>query len=220
MRIGLFGGTFNPIHFGHIHVSKEIKHKFELDQLYMIPSAIPPHKKRQGVADARDRLNMTRLAVSSLDGYLVSDVEITRSGPSYTVDTIDYFQNALPENAKIFLILGMDAFLEIDTWKSYKKLFTKLPLIIMSRPGTEHVGFQELSSHIREKISDHYYFQKNCNCFEHQTKQSIYLVKVSPYDISSTDIRKIIRRKQSLKYLVPEKVEQYIKNKGLYLHDI
>jgi nicotinate-nucleotide adenylyltransferase len=220
MRIGLFGGTFNPIHFGHIHASKEIKNKFDMDQIYMIPSAIPPHKKRQGVADAQDRLNMTRLAVSSLDGYLVSDVEITRAGPSYTVDTVNYFQNVLPKNTATFLILGMDAFLEIDTWRSYKELFTKLPLIIMSRPGTEHVGFLELANHIREKISNHYYFEKTRNCFEHRTKQSIYLVNVTPYDISSTDIRKAIRQKQSLKYLIPEKIEQYINSKGLYLHDI
>jgi nicotinate-nucleotide adenylyltransferase len=217
MRIGLFGGTFNPIHTGHIQVSKEIKKSFELDQIYMIPSAIPPHKIGQGIADAQDRLNMTQLAVSNFDGYLVSDVELARSGPSYTIDTIIHFRRVLPKNTRTYLILGMDAFLEIDTWKSYKELFTKLPLIIMSRPGTEQVNFQQLKAYIQDKISDNYQFQQNENRFIHQTKQSIYLVKVTPYDISSTGIRKLIHQKKTLEDLVPEKIKHYIRKKGLYV---
>jgi len=217
MRIGLFGGTFNPIHFGHINVSTEIKKKFELDTIYMIPSAIPPHKRRQEVADAQDRLNMTRLAVSGLDGYIVSDVELTRSGPSYTIDTINYFRKALSEDTKMYLILGMDAFLEIDTWMSYKELFTKLPLIIMSRPGTEYLKHHQLETYIQDKISDNYWFEEEKNCFMHQTKQSIYLVTVTPYDISSTEIRKRIRQQKPLQNIIPEPVEQYIRSEGLYI---
>lgn len=217
MRIGLFGGTFNPIHFGHINVSTEIKKKFELDTIYMIPSAIPPHKRRQEVADAQDRLNMTRLAVSGLEGYLVSDVELTRSGPSYTIDTINYFSKILPENAETYLILGMDAFLEIDTWMSYKELFTKLPLIIMSRPGTDYLKFQQLKKYIQDKISDHYWFEEKTNCFVHHQKRSIYLVKVTPYDISSTEIRKRIHQQKPLQNIIPEPVEQYIRSEGLYI---
>ncbi len=217
MRIGLFGGTFNPIHFGHINVSTEIKKKFELDTIYMIPSAIPPHKRRQEVADAQDRLHMTRLAVSGLDGYLVSDVELTRSGPSYTIDTINYFRKALSEDTKMYLILGMDAFLEIDTWLSYNELFTKLPLIIMSRPGTEYLKHQQLETYIQDKISDNYWFEEEKNCFMHQTKQSIYLVTVTPYDISSTEIRKRIRQQKPLQNVIPEPVEQYIRSEGLYI---
>ena len=163
---------------------------------------------------------MTRLAVSNLDGYLVSDVEITRDGPSYTVDTINHFKKVLPDSATVFLILGMDAFLEIDTWMSYKELFTKLPFIIMSRPGTEHIGLPALADHIRKKISDDYQFQKHQACFVHPTKQALYLVSVTPYEISSTGIRKAVREGQSLKDLVPEPIEQYIRSKGLYLHDI
>ncbi len=217
MRIGLFGGTFNPIHFGHINVSKEIKKQFGLDKIYMIPSAIPPHKRRQEVADAQDRLNMTRLAVSNLDGYLVSDVELNRSGPSYTIDTINHFSKVLPENSKTYLILGMDAFLEIDTWMSYKELFTKLPLIIMSRPGTEYLKFQQLKTYIQDKISDNYWFEEEINCFMHHEKQSIYLVRVAPYDISSTEIRKLIRQQKPLENVIPEQVEQYIRREGLYI---
>lgn len=217
MRVGLFGGTFDPIHLGHIQVATEIKKSFDLDQLYMIPSAIPPHKKRQGVADAQDRLNMTRIAVSNREGFLVSDVELSRSGPSYTIDTIDHFRRVFPKNTPIFLILGMDAFLEIDTWMSYSKLFQRLPLIIMSRPGTEHVSFQQLTTYIQDKISKNYQFQQNKNRFVHQTKQPINLVTVTPYDISSTSIRNLIFQKKPTQDLIPEEIEHYIKKKGLYV---
>ena len=216
MRVGLFGGTFNPVHLGHIQVAKEIKKKHDLDQLYLIPSAIPPHKKKQGIADAQDRLNMIRLAVSNMDGFLVSDVELARSGPSYTIDTINHFRDAFPESTKIYLILGMDAFLEIDTWMSYDKLFQRLPLIIMSRPGTEHITIEQLTTYIQDKLSKDYRFQKNKNRFVHHTNQSINFVTVTPYDISSSKIRKLIVQKKPVLDLIPEKIERYIKEKGLY----
>ena len=216
MRIGLFGGTFNPIHFGHIHVSREIKETFPLDQIIMIPAAIPPHKKQRGIAEARDRLMMTQIAVAHLEGYLVSDIEIMRSGPSYTIDTIAYFKTTLPAEAEPFLILGMDAFLEIDTWMAYTELFDNLPLIVMSRPGTEHIGEPELTAYIQLHISEKYRFDNNRNGFRHPTKQAIHLADVAPYDISSTNVRETIRKRASLKDMVPEQVEQYIRSKGLY----
>jgi len=218
MRIGLFGGTFNPIHIGHIKVSAEIKEAFELDRIYMIPSAIPPHKVSKEIADAKDRLEMTRLAVSGLEGYNVSDIELKRSGPSYTVDTINHFKKTLPADALLYLILGIDAFLEIDTWMSYKELFKMLPFIVMSRPEKSNiVTSEQLESYIYHNVSENYAFQKQENRFVDNRYQPIYVFNVAPYKISSTDIREKIRKNEPVGELVPGKVENYIRDKGLYL---
>jgi len=218
MRIGLFGGTFNPIHIGHIKVSAEVKEAFELDKIYMIPSAIPPHKVSKGIADAKDRLEMTRLAVSKLKGYNVSDIELKRSGPSYTVDTINHFKDILPDDASLYFILGIDAFLEIDTWMSYKELFKMLPFIVMSRPKkSKTVKTKPLESYINHNVSESYAFHRKENRFINNRYQSIYVFNVAPCHISSTDIRKKIRNRIPIGDLVPEKVENYIRGKGLYL---
>ena len=218
MRIGLFGGTFNPIHFGHIKVSTEIKEAFELDRIYMIPSAIPPHKVSKEIADARDRLEMTRLAVSKLEGYNVSDIELKRSGPSYTVDTINHFKKILPADASLYLILGIDAFLEIDTWMSYKELFKTLPFIVMSRPKKNNIVTPEqLESYIYHNVSEGYAFQREENRFIDDRHLPIYVFNVTPCYISSTDIREKIRKRKPIGELVPGKVENYIRDKGLYL---
>lgn len=216
MRIGLFGGTFNPIHFGHIRVAREIKETFALDRIYMIPAAIPPHKAGPEIADARDRLQMTRLAVSDLNGFHVSDVELTRSGPSYTVDTINYFLREFSRETTSFLLLGMDAFLEIDTWRAYTDLFAKVPFIVMSRPGTEQPEPDRLEQYIRNNISKQYRYRAGENCFVHPDRQAIYFVAVTPYNISSTRIREMIRREMPVSGLVPEAIERYIQRKGLY----
>jgi nicotinate-nucleotide adenylyltransferase len=134
MRVGLFGGTFNPIHFGHLRAALEVKEGFGLDQVFLIPAAVPPHKGRTGVAPAEDRLRMIELAVEGDSGLMVSDVEIKRSGPSFTIDTARYFRQSLAEDTDIFLVMGLDAFLEIDTWKSFRDLLALVPVIVLSRP--------------------------------------------------------------------------------------
>ena len=132
-RIGLFGGTFNPIHLGHIQVVREVKAGFGLNKILIIPSALPPHKEPDGVVDAEDRLEMIRLAFSDDPNFVISDVELKRSGPSYTIDTVRHFKSISPENTKFYLIMGLDAFLEIDSWRSYNDLFLLIPFIVMSR---------------------------------------------------------------------------------------
>ena len=134
MRIGLFGGTFNPIHYGHIRAALEVKEGFPLDECHFIPAATPPHKTIAGVADARDRLEMIQRAISGHDGFSVCDVELHRSGPSYSIDTVEYLKKTLPPGAEVFFMLGVDAFLEFDTWRSFKKLLQTIPVIVMARP--------------------------------------------------------------------------------------
>jgi nicotinate-nucleotide adenylyltransferase len=134
MRIGLFGGTFNPVHLGHLRAAVEVRQGFELDEIFLVPAALPPHKIPGDVAASADRLNMLNLALGADSGLKVSDVELNRSGPSYTIDTVQHFKQTLPAESRLFLIMGLDAFLEIDTWKSYRKLLTQIPLIVINRP--------------------------------------------------------------------------------------
>jgi len=220
-RIGIFGGTFNPIHLGHVQVVREVKVDFDLDKILIIPSALPPHKELDGVADAEDRLEMIRLAFSDDPSFMISDVELKRSGPSYTIDTVRHFKSILSENTDLFLIVGLDAFLEIDTWKSYKDLFLLIPFIVMSRTingeNSTKLEWKSLKNYLQSKISKGYTFSLTQSSFVHDKKQPIFVYNVTPVNISSTSIRRNIREGRSIKQLVPEIIEDFIKTKGLYL---
>lgn len=220
-RIGLFGGTFNPIHLGHLRAALEVKQGFKLDQIFLIPAAIPPHKVPGEVVNARDRMEMIHLAVSADGDLAVSDVELKRSGTSYTIDTVDHFKQTLPENTCIYLILGLDAFLEIDTWKSYEQLLEQIPLIVITRPNSisEHrdADRQALENELKSRISKKYSFSESKSCYEQNGKQSIHFFEVTALDISSTKIRELIKRGEPINYLVPQRVAEFIEKKGLYV---
>lgn len=221
-KIGLFGGTFNPIHLGHLTVAREVKEAFDLDKIWLIPAAIPPHKQMKHIVEALDRLEMIRIAIAGDPDFSVSDVELKRSGPSYTIDTVDYFKTILPKETQLFFIVGMDAFLDIEIWKSFRELFQVIPFIVISRPGTSVSGNPEkkektIHDLLVEKISNGYRFESARNVFLHPDKQPVYLLEVSPVEISSTMVRRNRRQGRSIASLVPEKVKNYIESKGLYL---
>ena len=218
---GLFGGTFNPIHRGHLHAADAAGKKFPLDRIYLIPSAIPPHKRVNNLAAAGDRLEMLRLATTLTDSVRVSDVELSRSGPSYTIDTVRYYQARSQNDTQLYLIMGLDAFLEIDTWKSYHDLMAKIPFIILSRPGghdrNKTPDIDVIDNYLTRTLSEPYEFSPLKSCFYHTTHPPVYLIDIHPLDISSTEIRSRIRQGRSIRTLVPEPVNHYIKTKGLYL---
>lgn len=220
MRIGLFGGTFNPIHSGHLKAAREVKKGFGLDQVVFIPSFLPPHKKPDGVAEAVDRMEMIRMTVSDDPDFSISEVELRRLGPSYTIDTVTHYITVMPAGASIFLIVGLDAFLEMDTWKSYPDLFKLIPFIVMSRhiDGGEDfaVMMKTLEPYIREKISDQYRFCASSAGYVHPENKPVFLFCFQPLDVSSTEIRRLVARGKSIRGLVPERVEGYIQTKGLY----
>ncbi|HPA14643.1 MAG TPA: nicotinate-nucleotide adenylyltransferase [Desulfobacterales bacterium] len=221
MRIGLFGGTFNPIHIGHLRAALEVQEGFHLNRFYIIPAAIPPHKTLYGIANPRDRFEMVRLAVSNNPDFIVSDVELKRSGPSYTIDTVRFFESTLTKGTSLNLVLGLDAFLQMETWKSYMDLFLLIPFIVMARPGAAGSESKKklkiIGNYLQSNISEGYKFNPSQNCFVHEKMKPVYVFDVSLLDISSTKIRNLIKQGRSIKFLVPEKVENYIKTKGLYL---
>jgi len=220
MHIGLFGGTFNPIHLGHIRASREVKKAFSLDKIYLIPSALPPHKKQNGIAKAKDRLEMVRLSISTDSSLYISDVELQRSGPSYTIDTALHFKSFFPKNNRLYLILGLDAFLEIDTWKSFRDLFLLASFIVMARPDLTYHGsnskWNRLENYLKSKISRGYRFSAVKSGYVHDAKQTIYRFSTNFLDISSTDIRHRLKNGRPIRSLVSKEVEGYIQTKGLY----
>ena len=220
MRIGLFGGTFNPIHRGHLRAASEVIKIFNLDHIFLIPAALPPHKTPDTVASADDRLEMINLAISGITGITVSDVELQRSGPSYTIDTVNYFKGAYPADTLIYLIIGLDAFLEIDSWKSYLELLELIPMIVMARPHEQQQSTQQgwkiLESYLKSKISADYRFSESQNCFISAGMQPVHICDVKALNISSTKIRQEVKQKQIIENWVPSEVAEYIKYKGLY----
>ncbi len=221
MHIGLFGGTFNPVHIGHLRAALEVKEGFDLDQVILIPAALPPHKMPGEVADAADRLHMLNQALEDSPGLTISDVELKRSGPSYTIDTVQHFKHTLPDQSRIYLIMGMDAFLEIDTWKSYDELLLQIPFIIINRPKSGSAagdpGWKFMENFLASKISADYVFSESQSCYRAQNKQPIYVFEVTSLDISSTRVRNLSNTGRSIDYLVPQKVAEFINSKGLYL---
>ncbi len=219
-KIGIFGGTFNPIHLGHLRSAIELRDGFGLDAVYLIPSASPPHKGTAELAPARDRMEMVRQAIKGHAGLRVSDIELKRQGPSFTIDTVCAFRKHLSEDAWLYLIMGLDAFLEIETWKSYQDLLHIIPLIVINRP--DHQGrlkpsvSNAVSTLLEHSTLQGYECSMDTPCFTHCEKQPIFVYNVTAMEISSTRIREMIRHSQAIDFLVPETVRTYIQAKGLY----
>ncbi len=194
MRIGLFGGTFDPIHFGHLITAETVRSDFGLDRILFIPAAIPPHKHKTSLSPAPLRLTMVKLALEKTPYFEVSDVEIKRGGVSYTVETVQWFQESdyWKEN-EFYLLIGVDSLLELGNWRYPDRILEKVPILVMERPGFDS-----------EKA-------------EKQFLEKIVPVKVPLIDISSSEIRRRVKEGKSIRYWVPEKVEKYIRQKGLYL---
>jgi len=219
MRIGLFGGTFNPVHYGHLRVALEVCEAFSLDVCHLIPSSEPPHKTTADLARAEDRLHMIRAAISGIPCFKVSDAEISRSGPSYTIDTVRHFQAAASSPSDLFLIMGRDAFQELHTWKSVEMLLDTLPLIVMNRPTaqTSDLDRDAIETYLNTHVpGGNYRYSEADACFSTANPPPIYFFNVTLLDISSTDIRQRVREGRSIRYLVPSQVDAYINDKGLY----
>jgi nicotinate-nucleotide adenylyltransferase len=213
VRLGLFGGTFNPIHLGHLRAAVEVREAFDLDRLLLIPSAQPPHKVADHVANAEDRLEMVRLAIQGEPSLEASDVELARPGLSYTIETLGYFQDRFGPESDVRFIVGQDAFSEITTWKSYLSLFVAAHFIVMTRPGSK---LHSLEDFIHTQISAEYQYDPSSNLYSHPRWRTIFCLNITHLDISATQIREYIRQGRSIRFLVPDAVQGFISNKGLY----
>ena len=215
-KIGLFGGTFDPIHFGHLRAAEEIKEILELDKVYFIPSGVPPHKTVSRITDAQKRLQMIRHAIEGNPYFDVSVFEIKRDTPSYTIHTLEYFIETVSD-VELYFILGNEQFNDIETWKDYLTLFKLSNFAVITRPG-----FSELDScKVPLALKDEFrYYNSIENMISYSNKdKEIVFIEIKGIEISSTDIRNFVESNKSIKYLVPNKVESYIKSKKLYTQE-
>jgi len=213
-RIGLQGGTFDPIHLGHLRAAVEARRRFRLDQVLLIPSAIPPHKKSAATASAEHRLQMVKLACRGRAGLTASSLEIEAGGTSYSVLTLEEVRRRHRE-AVLFFVLGIDAFLEIETWREYRRVLEQCHFVVTSRPGYDlgrarRVLGRRPAVRFVELEPD----GAVVGCLPRAS--SVYLLPIPALDISSTDIRRRARRGDSLAGLVPGPVEKYIHRHRLY----
>lgn len=200
-KYGIFGGSFNPIHYGHLMICEYIKEEMGLDKVIFIPTGNPPHKEI-GVS-AKDRYEMVRLAISPNPDFEISDIETTRVNLSYTVDTIRELKKIYKEE-KLYFLIGLDSLFQLKTWKKIGDLSQEIEFVVALRPG--YIDKEEINNEID-------FLRENFG-----TK--INLIKTPLYEISSTDLRDRIHEGKSLRYLIPKKVLDYIEESGFYKGDL
>jgi nicotinate-nucleotide adenylyltransferase len=209
MAIGLFGGTFDPIHIGHLRVAEEIREDFSLDRIYFIPDGVPPHKRGRTITGTDERLRMVKAAIRGNRFFGVSEIEARRPGPSYTIDTLNQFGKRFEE---LYFLIGIDAFSEIETWHLYKELFYHTHFIVMTRPTQNRRAplgmFPRVVEKDVEKVSN--------TVFRHTSGKRIYLHDITQMDISSTKVKELLKKHRSIRYLVPASVGKIITERGLY----
>lgn len=211
MRLGILGGTFDPIHIGHLRLAEEMCEELKLSKVLLMPGAQPPHKDGPLVAPFPDRLEMTKIGATYSDYLEASDIEGHRKGPSYSIETIRVISDKYSKQLELFFILGSDAFKEINTWKEYKSLFQITNFVVIERSG---ITFDELDTFIESLGVD--FKKENTEDYINSSGNHILLKRTTLMDISSTKIRQNIRAGKSINFTVPQKVKEYIIMKGLY----
>ncbi len=197
--LGIFGGTFDPVHYGHLIAAECARMEFALDRVIFIPTRIPPHKDASGILDEDIRYEMVKMAVRNNPAFEVSDLEIKREGISYTIDTMEYYRSAYP-GCRIFFIMGLDSLFIMDTWKDAGRLAGMCRFIVVTRPGY-NINDEEK---MRDKLPP--VFWEHCD-----------FIQIPGLDISSSDIRKRVSVGKPIRYMLPEEVESYIHENNLYL---
>lgn len=213
-QLGILGGTFDPIHLGHLRTAEEVGHQLQLDRVYLIPSASPPHKTTAPLTPFHHRLTMTRAGIGDSPILEASDLEAKRPGLSYSVETLKELHGLIHPDPELFFIVGTDAFLEIDTWKDYRHLFDYAHFVIIQR-----AGFEEDQEDVQAFLSQKGLHAEPTNqpgVFLTPSENRLIFLSTTLLDISSTRIRRLVSRGESIRFLVPDSVRRYIEEEGLY----
>ena len=195
-KVGIMGGTFNPIHIGHLIMAQEVYDKFKMDKILFIPDSDPPHKNK-GVADTKDRFNMVKTAISGNSAFEISDIETKREGKTYTYDTLIQLKE-MYEDVEFYFIIGFDTLVTLNTWRNSKDVFKLCKFVVANRMN----NLEDMEREIRKK--------------EELYNADIYSVNIPDVNISSTEIRRRVRYGETIKYIVPDGVRKYIMENGLY----
>jgi nicotinate-nucleotide adenylyltransferase len=197
--IGLMGGTFDPIHYGHLMLAEQVRSSFGLDVIYFVPAGDPPHKEGQPVTPKWLRYQMVMLGIADNPDFQISDCEVKQAEPSYTVRTIEAFKARVGPDCEIYFITGADQIMAIESWKDYQRLLREITFVGASRPGYQDEALLREIHRLRVL---------------HGAR--IRYLQVPALAISSSDIRRRVRNLESIKYLLPGAVEAFIMEKGLY----
>ncbi|MGE5398389.1 MAG: nicotinate-nucleotide adenylyltransferase [Chitinophagales bacterium] len=196
--IGVFGGTFDPVHIGHLAAAERVRCELGMEQIIFVPAMIPPHKLDRKISSGEHRLKMLIRATTDNPFFVVDDCELRSEEPSYTVRTMQYFRRKYQED-ELFFIMGMDNLLDLDTWYNPEELISICRLVVVARPGYKIENTDEVLERLPETIWEKTTF-----------------LQVPGLDISATDIRVRLGKGQSVRYLLPDSVKDYIFSSGLY----
>ncbi len=210
MTTAVFGGTFNPIHYGHLLLADEIRELLGVDRVVFVPAAVPPHKAPAHVAPALDRFEMVRLAVAGCPAFEVSDVELTRPGPSYTVDTLEALGRP---RAELFVVIGSETFLDLLSWRAPRRIAELARLVVIPRAGSAFDTESAAALKVLRDIGE--------DRFAHVTgapvpPEGVLIAHVTSLPISASDLRARVRDGRSLAFRLPDPVIAYIERRGLY----
>ncbi|MBC7258415.1 MAG: nicotinate-nucleotide adenylyltransferase [Chloroflexi bacterium] len=200
MRLGVFGGTFDPVHYGHLVAAEEVRYRLRLDKVLFVPAGMPPHKLDHDITPTRHRVAMLELAIASNPGFALSRVDIDRHGPCYTVDTLALLHEEYGPGTELFFLMGMDSLAEILTWKDPERLIRLAQIVVVGRPG-----FQADVDELDKVLPG--------------AAERISIVDTPLMEVSSSDIRQRVREGAPIRYQVPETVEAYIRAHRLYVGD-
>lgn len=212
--VGILGGTFNPIHFGHLRLAEELKENLHLDQVRFVPSANPPHKTPPKVT-AEMRAKMVADAISDNPTFVLDTQELAREGASYTIDTLKQLKQTLGTNCSLCFIMGNDAFIQLETWHQWESLLDYCHIVLVNRPQNIEPDQASLSARLQLFLSEHY--TENPDDLAETPHGLIHMQAITPLMISSTQIRANIQAKQSIRYLTPHHVVNTIAQEALYL---
>ncbi|MDO9040914.1 MAG: nicotinate-nucleotide adenylyltransferase [Desulfocapsaceae bacterium] len=210
-RIGLLGGTFDPVHNGHLQVAEIARDFCDLQEVWFIPTAVPPHKNLQAIASFNHRARMIQLALAGRADFKLSTIEASLPEPSYTIDTLQYFHTHAESTTDFFFIIGADAFLDITTWKSYQHVLQATHFVILDRAGYDSSKVKELIKRLGYETDD------SSLIWQHSTfRKKIFFPAMPIMNISSSDIRQGIKENKPATMAVPTAVLDYIQTYSLY----
>lgn len=208
-RVGLFGGSFDPVHLGHLRIAEEVRDHLGLEKVFFIPTAVQPLKRGADALGGDERLTMIRMSIRGNRFFRASPVEVRRGGVSYSIDTVKSYSRRF-EN--LYFLVGADAFAEMKLWKDYGELFRYVNFAVMVRPNHQVTNLVDLlPKDIRQEV-----VQVDSATYEHKSGKRIFLFGITQLDISSTTIRSLVKEGRSIRYLVSDPVERFIRQRGLY----
>jgi nicotinate-nucleotide adenylyltransferase len=210
--VGILGGTFNPIHYGHLRMAQELADGLGMDEVKLIPSANPPHKDNVTVS-AEHRAAMVKLAIADNPLFSIDEIELNRDGASYTIDTLISLRESLGKDTALCLMMGSDAFMKLNTWHRWQELLNYAHIILVQRPN-QGKPQEPLPEELQRLLRDHY--AEDVSALREESAGLINMQAISAQDISATQIRENLKHGVSMRYLLPEEVIEYVQQQNIY----